>query len=180
MALTSVILASVIFAWNCVLDFLYYRLPNKLFYTLFYLFPIHALITKNPSILSHYGAFLVFLVLGFGVFTFSLFDAGDAKLLAVSCLWLGWGKILPFLLVMALIGGMIGLSYMSAGHWIYQITHRIRSYVLAHRYLHSFFQFFIKDLNLIESQVMEMQERRLVPYGIAISIATLLCLWGII
>lgn len=178
MVLAPVIFASVVFAWNSVLDFLYYRLPNKLFYTLFYLFPLHALITKNPSILSHYGAFLVFLVLGMGGFAFSLFDAGDAKLLAVTSLWLGWSKILPFLIIMALVGGIIGLMYMYVGPWIYQMTQKIRSYVLKHRYLYSFIKFFIEDLNSIELQVVEMQEKRLVPYGIAISIAALLSLWG--
>ncbi len=177
MGLMSIILASFIYLINSMLDFLYYRLPNKLFYALFYLFPIHALLTKNYSILSHYSAFLVFIVIGFGLFTFSIFDAGDAKLLAVSVLWLGWSKLIPFLLIMALVGGGIGIAYLYAPDWIYPWCQSIRNTLQSHGFLRSFIQFFIPDMDTIEIQVQEMQQKRLVPYGIAISLGAIFSLW---
>lgn len=180
MAMVCLGIASMIYFIDALLDFLYYRLPNKLFYGLFYLFPLYAYLLNTPSLLSHYSAFLVFLLIGFGLFMVSIFDAGDAKLLAVSALWLGWTKLIPFLLVMALIGGGIGLVYFFHPLFMHSLSHAGRHLIKKQPSFIKVTGFFINDLKNIEPKVMKMQEKRLVPYGIAIACAALLSLWGVI
>jgi len=51
----------------------------------------------------------VVLVLGYVLFTMRWMGAGDAKLMATLCLWLG-GQALTFLMVTALAGGMLALG----------------------------------------------------------------------
>jgi prepilin peptidase CpaA len=49
------------------------------------------------------------LLLGMGMFAAGWVGGGDAKLLAVCGLWLGWPAVLPFMLVTALAGGALTL-----------------------------------------------------------------------
>jgi prepilin peptidase CpaA len=50
------------------------------------------------------------LVAGMAFFLFGWVGGGDAKLLAVCALWLGWPVILPFLFWTALAGGALALA----------------------------------------------------------------------
>jgi prepilin peptidase CpaA len=49
-------------------------------------------------------------VLGFLLFSLRLFGGGDAKLLAAAGLWLGWPDLIPFLVMTAVAGGVLGLA----------------------------------------------------------------------
>jgi prepilin peptidase CpaA len=53
------------------------------------------------------------LVLGMVMFAFGWVGGGDAKLLAVSALWLGFPAVMPFLLVTALCGGALALALLA-------------------------------------------------------------------
>jgi prepilin peptidase CpaA len=57
--------------------------------------------------LYHFGAGLAIFVLGFGLFAAGLFGGGDVKLLAAATVWTGTAKLLPFLLLVALVGGLL-------------------------------------------------------------------------
>lgn len=57
---------------------------------------------------SHLGAGLLMLVVGFVLFWFHLYGAGDIKLAAVLSLWLGFQGLFLFVLVMAAAGGVLG------------------------------------------------------------------------
>ncbi|MGR4862708.1 A24 family peptidase [Caulobacter sp. LARHSG274] len=53
------------------------------------------------------------LAAGMGMFAAGWIGGGDAKLLAVCGLWLGWPAVLPFLLVTGLAGGALTLGLLS-------------------------------------------------------------------
>ncbi|TBU90024.1 prepilin peptidase [Phytopseudomonas dryadis] len=55
------------------------------------------------------GALLVLLV-GYGLFRLGRVGAGDVKLMAVICLWMGQDKQMTFLIVTALAGGLLALA----------------------------------------------------------------------
>lgn len=55
------------------------------------------------------GASLVLLV-GYGLFCLGRVGAGDVKLMAVICLWMGQGNQMTFLIVTALAGGFLALA----------------------------------------------------------------------
>jgi len=50
------------------------------------------------------------LLLGMGMFAAGWVGGGDAKLLAVCALWLGWPAALPFMLVTGLAGGALTMA----------------------------------------------------------------------
>ncbi|HXF91095.1 MAG TPA: prepilin peptidase [Candidatus Nitrosotenuis sp.] len=179
MVLACLILVTLIYLVECCLDFMYFTLPNKLFYALFYLFPFYVFASTNYPLLYNYGLFLIFVVIGFILFALSLFEAGDAKLLAVSTLWVGWHNLIVFLLVMSLLGGVIGLSYVYSDVYIHRFAKTCREIVKKNPFLSRIISFFVANLQIMEAKIAQMQERRLIPYGIAISLATILVLWGV-
>ena len=62
-----------------------------------------------PEFVSHLAAGAILLAAGFALFSFNLFGAGDAKLMAAAGLWFGTMKILPFLVFTALVGGVLAI-----------------------------------------------------------------------
>lgn len=59
--------------------------------------------------LSHLGAGLIMLGIGAGLFALGVWGGGDAKLVPAVCLWLGFGSLTRFLLIMAAFGGGLAL-----------------------------------------------------------------------
>jgi prepilin peptidase CpaA len=57
----------------------------------------------------HVAVFAIVLTAGFALFAAGTIGGGDAKLAAAAALWLGWGSLLPYLLISALIGAMLTL-----------------------------------------------------------------------
>jgi prepilin peptidase CpaA len=60
--------------------------------------------------LSHVGAGCLVLALAFGLFTRGWIGGGDAKLAAVTALWLGFDHLLPYLLYASLLGGALTVA----------------------------------------------------------------------
>lgn len=52
----------------------------------------------------------VTLLVGMGLFARGLIGGGDAKLFAATATWTGWTQLLPYLLVAALVGGVLALA----------------------------------------------------------------------
>lgn len=61
------------------------------------------------------GVALLTYLVGAVLFGFGLFGGGDVKLLAAGAMWLGADKILDFVLITALAGGLLACAYLA---WI--------------------------------------------------------------
>ena len=60
-------------------------------------------------IVGRLGAGAVMLIAGFALFAAGLFGGGDAKLIAASALWFGWSGLFRYVVLVALIGGLLAL-----------------------------------------------------------------------
>lgn len=58
----------------------------------------------------HAAAGALVLILAFAFFVFNWIGGGDAKLVAATGLWLGFGLLLPYLIYAALLGGALTLA----------------------------------------------------------------------
>lgn len=75
-------------------------------------FALLAVMTGLPlaAVLEHLGAAAVVLAAGFAMFAFGWIGGGDAKLAAVTALWLGWTHLLDYALYASLLGGALTLA----------------------------------------------------------------------
>jgi Flp pilus assembly protein protease CpaA len=175
LAISMPFIVSVALLLGALLDFFYYRLPNKLFYIVFYLFPIYLILSFKYHLVSNYLIFLVTMLVSVGLFSASFIGGGDAKLLSAVSLWMGWNHIVPFLVWMAILGCLIAVLYLSSSKVIYYITARFRALVYHNEKIQKFVRFFIKDLDTIEAEVVALQKQgMIIPYGIAIAGAGLI------
>ena len=62
-----------------------------------------------PAIGWHLLAGLVGLMLGFALFALGYVGGGDAKLFAVTLLWLGFRDLMPYMLIASIAGGVLTL-----------------------------------------------------------------------
>lgn len=58
----------------------------------------------------HLAAGAVTLVFGFALFAFGYFGGGDAKLMAVSALWIGWDNLIFFVFAVVMVGGVLSIA----------------------------------------------------------------------
>ncbi len=92
-------------------DFMTMKIPNWLNGLIgISFFPV-ALMAGMPleQIGWHLAAGLLLLVVAFTCFAFGFFGGGDAKMLAVVGLWLGFEQFGDFLICMALVGGIMAI-----------------------------------------------------------------------
>jgi prepilin peptidase CpaA len=61
----------------------------------------------------HLLAFLAGFVVGMALFAAGWIGGGDAKLFAAAALWLGWGMLFEFVIVLSLVGGLLTFSLLS-------------------------------------------------------------------
>lgn len=54
------------------------------------------------------------LAAGFLLFARGILGGGDAKLMAICALWLGWPQTLQFLLITGVVGGGLALAFLAA------------------------------------------------------------------
>jgi len=90
-----------------VTDIFTMKISNWISLILIVGFTLTAILTgmSGSELLSHIGAGILVLAVGFGLFCFGLIGGGDAKFLASVALWFGLQDILPLILVTALLGG---------------------------------------------------------------------------
>lgn len=86
-------------------------IPNWLNLALAGLFIPAAAVSGLPveMIGGHVLAGLAAFVIAFGLFAFGVFGGGDAKMIPAVMLWLGPSASIPFLITMALVGGLCAL-----------------------------------------------------------------------
>lgn len=113
-ALLSVFPGIMIFAG--AMDLFTMTIPNKISLVL-----IAAFLLMAPFVgmgwyqfAMHLSAGMVFLLVGFAMFAAGLLGGGDAKILAVAGLWLGFDHIAEYTLYAAILGGIVtfGLLFM--------------------------------------------------------------------
>lgn len=92
-------------------DCLTYKIPNWLTGLIGVMFFPAALYAGMPlaDIGWHLGAAAAVLAVCFALFCFGQFGGGDAKLLTVAALWIGFSPLLPFLIFVALLGGVLAV-----------------------------------------------------------------------
>lgn len=92
-------------------DCLTYKIPNWLTGLIGIMFFPAALYAGMPitEIGWHLLAAVIVLAFCFGLFCFGQFGGGDAKLLTVAALWIGFSPLLPFVIFVALFGGVLAL-----------------------------------------------------------------------
>lgn len=104
-----------------VSDFRTLRIPNWLTGALALAFPVAALAVGQPvDWMSHLGAGLAVFAIAAGLFALRLMGGGDVKLLAATALWIGLGQILPYLTLVALVGGVFAVGCVMLRHPLVQ------------------------------------------------------------
>jgi prepilin peptidase CpaA len=124
--MTDIFVSSVLVftsAWVILTDLFYRRIHNVLIVGLLFGWcgiAISSFWSVGPysnvpseDLLSYLGYSIAgavgVLVVGFGLFLIGQMGAGDVKLMSVLCLWVGYDNQLVFLVVTALVGGMLAL-----------------------------------------------------------------------
>jgi prepilin peptidase CpaA len=93
-------------------DLASFTIPNFLTAALLALFAMFALAAGLglAAIGWHLLAGLIGLLLGFTLFALGFIGGGDAKLFAVTVLWLGFKDLMPYALVASVAGGALTLA----------------------------------------------------------------------
>ena len=111
---TALLLFPLFMVFAACMDLFTMRISNKIsiFLTLGFL-PL-ALLSGLPlwsfgteSVLMHYACGFLVLMVTFGLFALGKIGGGDAKLTAASTVWIGWGAIVDYLAIAALLGGAL-------------------------------------------------------------------------
>lgn len=93
-------------------DLARYKISNRISIAVAVAFAVSALFSGSWIALgwSLVAAVAVFAV-SCGLFALGLFGGGDVKLLTAMALWTGLVDLLPFLLIMSLAGGLLGIVW---------------------------------------------------------------------
>ncbi len=114
----SLIVGCLIFAFLVLMilaaisDMLTMTIPNWISIAISGAFLVAAPLSGLPwmELLSHLAAGAIVLVAGFVLFAFGAFGGGDAKLLAAGALWVGLDYLLPYLLLVGVLGGGLAIA----------------------------------------------------------------------
>jgi prepilin peptidase CpaA len=92
-----------------------YTIPNRLSVLLVAAFiPVALVAGLPPSLIGlHLAVGLAVLIAGFALFSFGVLGGGDAKLLAAASIWFGSANVLPFLLAVAMLGGLLATALLT-------------------------------------------------------------------
>lgn len=99
-------------AYMAISDFRTLQIPNwaSVFVAAAFL-PAALLGGMEPAALAkHYGVGFALMIGGALLFARGLIGGGDAKMLAAGGVWFGAGGLVPYLILVALLGGAVGLA----------------------------------------------------------------------
>lgn len=165
--------------WAALSDLLYRKIHNVLVLVLllgWLALPALAALGLEPwpgmtlpqvlvqALWSLLGAAVVLLV-GYGLFVLRRVGAGDVKLMAVLCLWMGYHEQVTFLIVTSLIGGLLAL-----GLPLVELAERLlaRPLVLIGRRF--------PGSGIGSPSILDQGRTPGIPYGIAIALGTVFTL----
>jgi len=102
-------------AYAAASDLTTMMIPNWLCLVLFVTFGLCAALTGVGWTVAgwHLAAGLMVLAVCFGMFAAGWIGGGDAKLAAVTALWLGFDQLLPYLFIAALGGGLLTVAILA-------------------------------------------------------------------
>lgn len=108
-----------IMAWAAASDLLTMRISNQLVLVLLAAFAVLVPFSGMPLdvLYGHLGAGAIVLAAAFAFFAFGWIGGGDAKLAAVTALWLGWPLLLSYLVYSALFGGVLTIAILVLRRW---------------------------------------------------------------
>lgn len=95
--------------YACFTDLFEMTISNKVSIALIISFIAFAIIAgmDMTTFFWHWAMFATILLAGFSLFAMNVIGGGDAKLAAATGLWLGWGHAAHYLLIAALLGGLL-------------------------------------------------------------------------
>lgn len=95
-------------------------IPNWVSIAMAALFPVVALALGMPlmQIGLHLLCGAAMLVICYLLFSAKIMGGGDAKLIAAAAIWTGFGALGPFVLWIALVGGLIALVLLITRKWV--------------------------------------------------------------
>ena len=119
LSIVALLVFPLLMAFAASSDLLTMRISNKLVLALAAAFFVLALFTGMPleEIGMHLACAALALVFAFAFFAFGWIGGGDAKLVAATTLWLGFGMMLPYLIYASLLGGALTLLLLAARRW---------------------------------------------------------------
>ena len=127
LALLALLVFPLLMAFAASSDMLTMRISNRLIALVIAAFFVLAFAVGLPfeTIGMHLACAALVLVFSFAFFAFGWIGGGDAKLVAATTLWLGFGMMLPYLVYASLLGGALTLLLLAARRW--PLPERLRS-----------------------------------------------------
>lgn len=129
------------------------NISNKVSLILIGSFAVFAVVMgmELNTILWHCITFALVLTVGFTLFSLNVIGGGDAKLAASTALWLGWAPTGAYVLLAAVLGGLLTLLIL-----------KFRSYLIPEK------------LNKMEWVLRLHDHKNGAPYGIALGVSALI------
>lgn len=161
-----------------VYDFSFYRIPNVLLGALLVLYGLYApFYVGVENIISSLIVFAIVLAIGFGLFVTKIIGGGDAKYIAVASLWMGTHEIIQFILIVALVGGGVGIVYLLLRDHVMRLSDWVWSQIQKAETRYPFLQgLWMGSGAGAEEGKRENINSRLVPYGTAIATGAIIML----
>lgn len=102
-------------AFAGAMDFFTMTIPNRVSLALIAGFAVAALFAGMPvaTVGAHVLAGLLFLVIGIFMFSMGWLGGGDAKILAAAALWLGFESVLPYVVMVTILGGLLAAALLA-------------------------------------------------------------------
>ncbi len=107
----TLLLFAGLLVWAAVTDVRRFLIPNRISLAIVVLYPAYVLMSDQP--VDWLGAVVVFTLVfaaGAVLFALGITGGGDVKILAATSLWAGPEIVVEFLLVTAIVGGMLGFG----------------------------------------------------------------------
>ena len=114
-ASAALIVFPLLMAFAALADLFTMTIPNRVSLLLIGAYFALALYLREPweVVAMHASCGLLMLIVTFMMFSLRWIGGGDAKLVAATALWLGWGALFEYGLVASLIGGVLTLAIMA-------------------------------------------------------------------
>lgn len=122
----------LVMAFAGAMDMLTMTIPNRLSLLLIGGFLIAAPLAGLGwyGFAMHLAAGLVVLLIGFGLFAAGWIGGGDIKILASSSLWLGFDFLLPYVILVAILGGLLAIGMLAARFFAPEGSLRVPAWLL--------------------------------------------------
>jgi prepilin peptidase CpaA len=110
------VLVPVLCAYSCFSDMFSMRISNRTCLAILALFGVFALASGMPLALVgwHLLAGLLVLCISFALFAGGWIGGGDAKLVTVLSVWIGFGQLWEYIAISSVLGGFLTVAILAA------------------------------------------------------------------